>query len=207
MSDALFFHQKLDAFYPDEIVFLEFQNCFQTLISVILSAQTTDKQVNRIMGPLFSRYPDAGALAAASLQEVEQIIRSVGFYKIKAKNIIATAKMLEEQFDGQVPKTMKELLQLNGVGRKSANVVLGHCFQQPAIIVDTHFGRVVRRFGLTDSENPNIIEREIAKLLEPQYHYRFSMTANNHGRVFCHARKPDCLNCFLKDECPSADCV
>lgn len=198
---ALECHRILDDYYPEEIVFLEFENCFQTVISVALSAQTTDRQVNEIMGPLFSKYPDAAALAQASRSDVEQIIRPCGFYKVKANHIIEASKKMVAHFGGKVPSTMKELLSLNGIGRKSANVVLGHCYNQPAIIVDTHFGRVVHRLGLTESKNPDRIEKDIAAILEPEHQYRFSMTANNHGRVFCHSRKPDCKGCFLKAQC------
>lgn len=200
--DIMIDFQLLDEYYPKEIVFLEFENNFQTLISVVLSAQTTDKQVNSIMGPLFGRFPDAQSLAFADQKTIEDIIKPVGFYKVKAAHIINASKRMVEFYDSKVPDNMKDLLSLNGVGRKSANVVLGHCYHKPAIIVDTHFGRVVRRLGLTEATNPDKVETEIVAQLEPQYQYRFSMTANNHGRVFCHARKPDCLNCFLRDICP-----
>lgn len=198
----LHYYDLLDQHYPQEIIFLEFKNPFETLISVILSAQTTDRQVNSIQPALFSHFPDAVALAKANLERVEQIIKPVGFFKVKAKNIIQTAKKLVEQFDSTVPNTMAALLTLPGVGRKSANVVLGHCFHQPAIIVDTHFGRVVFRLGLTDSKNPQKVEEDIASLLPVDKHYRFSMATNLHGREVCHSRKPDCEKCLLNPLCP-----
>lgn len=194
-------YHLLDLHYPKEIVFLEFKNPYQTLISVILSAQTTDRQVASIQEPLFSLYPTPDKLANASAAEVENIIRPVGFFKVKAKNIIGSAQMLVEHFGGEVPQTIDELLRLPGVGRKSANVVMGHCFNQPAIIVDTHFGRVVYRLGLTHSKNPQKVEEEIAFLLPASKHYRFSMAANLHGREICFARKPACEKCFLATLC------
>lgn len=186
---------------PSEIIFLEFRNPFETLISVILSAQTTDKQVNSIQGELFSSYPTAEKLAKADLAKVEQIIKPVGFFKTKAKNIILTAQKLVSDFNGQVPSTIEELITLNGCGRKSANVVVGHCFNAPAIIVDTHFGRVMLRLGLTKSKDPTVVEKEIKKIVEPKKQFRFSMSANLHGRLLCHARKPDCQNCYLQKLC------
>lgn len=198
---AKFIFKLLDAHYPKEIVFLEFKNPFQTLISVILSAQTTDRQVNAIQPALFSAYPDAKALSHATQTDVEEIIKPVGFFKTKAKNIIATATILEERYNGEVPSTIEELIRLPGCGRKSANVVVGHCFNQPAIIVDTHFGRVMLRLGLSDSKKPAVVETDIASLIEPKNRYRFSMSANLHGRKICHARTPECQECFLAKQC------
>lgn len=191
----------LDAHYPKEIIFLEFKNPYETVISVALSAQTTDRQVNSVIGELFSLYPDAFALAQGDVERIESIIRSVGFFKVKARNIVAAAKMLVADFNGEVPKTIEELILLPGVGRKSANVVVGHCFGVPAVIVDTHFGRVVRRLGLTVHESPEKVETDIRNLLLPQVQYRFSMTINAYGRDICHARNPQCGNCFLADLC------
>lgn len=191
----------LDNHYPKEIIFLDFKNPFQTLILVILSAQTTDRQVNTISGELFSRYPDAEALSKANVNEVEDIIRPVGFFKTKAKNIVATAGILVNQYGSKVPDSIEELVKLPGCGRKSANVVVGHCYNQPAVIVDTHFGRVTYRLGLTMSKDPAVVETDIRALVEPKNQYRFSMSVNLHGREICHARTPKCSECLLAGIC------
>jgi endonuclease-3 len=193
----------LDEQSPATIDFLEQSDAFELLVSAVLSAQTTDRQVNAVAPTLFSRYPDAFSLATADIEEVMAIIRSTGYYRVKAAHIIGLARMLVEHHDGMVPMEIQELVKLPGVGRKCANVVLGKLGGKPAIIVDTHFGRVVKRLGLTDSTNPNVVEREIAALLPSGQHYRFSMTVNLHGRRVCHARTPDCTSCFLCSLCPS----
>lgn len=186
------------------IRFLNSRDPFQFLISVILSAQTTDRQVNEVAVTLFSRYPDARALAHAESTDVKTIIRSTGFFNMKAKNIIACAQKLVSEFAGEVPQTMEALLTLPGVGRKTANCVLGDVFGKPAIIVDTHFSRVVQRLMLVDTSNPEEIELEIGKLISPSHQYRFSMTVNLHGRQTCHARKPVCASCTIRALCPTA---
>lgn len=180
---------------------LSYTNAFELLIAVVLSAQTTDAQVNKITPALFSRYPDSHALAGARQEEVEGLIHSTGFYRSKARNIIGASKVLVEDFGGRVPQTMEELVRIPGVGRKSAGVVLHHIFDKPAIIVDTHFGRVVRRLGLTAHEDPKRVEQDIAAQLDRAYWSEFSMTANLHGRALCHARKPRCSECFLLPWC------
>ena len=194
-------HDILDQTSPDTITFLTQTNPFRLLISVILSAQTTDRQVNEVATALFDRYPTAYDLAQAEVEDVKQIIRSTGYYNAKSRNIITTSQVLVERFDGQVPLSMELRVTLPGVGRKTANVILGQLADQPAIIVDTHFARVVKRIGLTSSSNPEVIEREVASLLPPEFHYRFSMTINLHGRQICHARKPACDSCQLTDWC------
>ena len=171
------------------------------MISVILSAQTTDRQVNLVNGNLFSKYPKPADLALADQLDVEKIIKSTGFFHAKARNIIGAAKVIHTEFDDGIPDSMHDLLKLPGVGRKSANVVLGAVYNKPAIIVDTHFGRVVRRIGLCAARNPDKIEKEIGLLLAPEFQYRFSMTVNNHGRAVCHARKPECRQCALLTYC------
>ena len=191
----------LDKIYPEKIEFIQFENNYQLLITVILTAQTTDKQVMKISPKLFKKYPCPDLLASAQQKDVEEIIRSTGFYKAKASNIIKTASILVEKYEGKVPKNMEELLQFPGIGRKSANVVLGTVFSQPAIIVDTHFKRVVFRLGLTDNTDPEKIEYDIKKLLQDNKQYRFSMTINYHGRSVCLSRRPDCLNCRLYNYC------
>ncbi len=191
----------LDKHYNQQRVLLKYSNPFELLIGVILSAQTTDRQVNEISESLFSTFPDAAALSQAQSESVEEIIRSTGFFRQKAKSIIGAAKKLVEDYDGEVPATMEDLLTLPGVGRKSANVVLGNIYQQPAIIVDTHFSRVVQRLGLTSAKNPEKIESQLKELLIPEHQTRFSMTVNYYGRDVCFARNPDCGNCSLKQLC------
>ena len=196
-------YQILNRLSPANISFLTRTDSFQLLISVIMSAQTTDRQVNEVASVLFERYPTPQDLAQADIESVKTIIRSTGFYNTKAKNIIGTAKDLVERFNATVPLEMKDLITLPGVGRKTANVIIGQIAQKPAIIVDTHFARVVQRVGLTTSKDPEGIEKEVAKLLPPQQHYRYSMTVNLHGRQICHARKPLCFICPIAQWCAS----
>ncbi|MBJ2356516.1 MAG: endonuclease III [Sphaerochaeta sp.] len=199
---ASLIYERLDTLLPKDIQFLEQRDPFRFLISVILSAQTTDRTVNAVVRTLFTHYPDAPSLAKASREDVEEIIFPTGFYRNKAKNIIACAQALG---DGGLPETMEELVKLPGVGRKTASCVLGDIYGKPAIIVDTHFGRVVNRLGLVSTKDPEKIEREVASLLDPRFHYRFSMTANLFGRTTCHAKKPSCEDCPFSDVCPSRD--
>ncbi|MDA3950394.1 MAG: endonuclease III [Spirochaeta sp.] len=190
--------------YPDTPSMLSYRSPFELLIGVILSAQTTDDQVNAATPALFARFPDAAALAAAEPAEVEALIHSVGFFRQKAKSIVATAQMLVDEFDGRVPDSMEDLTRLRGVGRKSAGVILLHVYDTPAIIVDTHFGRVVRRLGFSTAAEPGRLERDVAAVLPPEYWNSASMRLNYHGRRFCFARKPDCAGCPVSDLCPSA---
>jgi endonuclease-3 len=191
--------------YKNPVGFLNYRNSFELLISVILSAQTTDRQVNEISNKLFACYPDAGALAAARQSHVEEIIHSTGFYRQKAKNIIACAQRLVENFNSEVPATMEALVSLAGVGRKSASVVLGAVYGKPVIIVDTHFKRVCTRLGLTHSSNPEKIEIELKEIVPEEIQYDFSMLINRHGREYCKAKKPDCVHCPLRNICPQAE--
>ena len=194
-------YKALSSSFPKPEPGLRTESCFELLISVILSAQTTDAQVNQVTGPLFSRFPDARALADASQDEVEKIIYTTGFYRVKAKNIRSAAGFLLDQFNGVVPSTIKELITIPGVGRKSANVIIGHCFGKPAIIVDTHFSRVVRRIGLTGEKNPEKIERLMKELLPEKIQYTFSMFLYLHGQSVCKARKPACPDCAIREYC------
>ena len=193
--------EKLDRLYPEKIEFLEYENNYQLLITVILTAQTTDRQVMRVTPELFRKYPDPSSLGSAIQEDVEAIIKSTGFFKVKASNIIKTASMLAEKYNCVVPDKIEELVELPGVGRKSANVVIGTLFSKPAVIVDTHFKRVVKRFGLTENSSPDKVETDIKKILPEEMQYRFSMTANLHGRAVCHARKPECGNCRVSEYC------
>lgn len=200
---ALHTFEILDTTSPPDITFLTQTDPFRLLVSVTLSAQTTDRQVNEVASVLFERYPTVASLAYADIDSVKEIIRSTGYFNAKAKNIIGTAKALIEKHGGDVPFSMEELVKLPGVGRKTASVIIGQLDNQPAIIVDTHFGRVVRRLGLTDATEPERVEREVAKLLPPEHHYRYSMIVNLHGRQICHARRPQCDLCQLAPYCKS----
>ncbi|HZJ87686.1 MAG TPA: endonuclease III [Sphaerochaeta sp.] len=192
----------LDELSSQEIQFLDERDPFRFLISVILTAQTTDRIVNIVTKDLFAAYPDAESLANADPKAVEEIVYPTGFYRAKAKNIIAAAQQL---VGVPVPDTMEELVQLPGVGRKTASCVLGDIYGKPAIIVDTHFNRVVNRLGLVDEKDPVKVELAIAALLPPEMQYRFSMTANLWGRTICLARKPGCEECAIGHLCPSRD--
>ncbi len=195
-------HQRLIEHYDPNASLLHYRNAFELLIAVSLSAQTTDNQVNQVTPLLFERFPDPHAMAAAEQKDVEEIIHSTGFYKNKAKNCIGAAKILAERFSAKVPHTMEELVQIPGIGRKSAGVILHHIYGQPAIIVDTHFGRVINRLAMSSSKNPGIIEKDVSRLIPPELWSSWSMTANLHGRALCHARNPQCNSCFLQDLCP-----
>ena len=200
-SKAVLIADTLDSHYPPEIQFLHFKNSFELLIAVILSAQTTDEQVMRVVPALFAKFPTPEKMAKADIPVLEKLIHATGFFHAKAKNIKATSQKLIELYGGVVPDTIEELIKLPGVGRKTANVVVGTLFDKPAVIVDTHFKRVTYRLGLTKNTEPDKVEADIRKLLPPEKQYRFSMTANLHGRECCHARKPECDACLLKDLC------
>jgi endonuclease-3 len=187
--------------YRDLEPLIDYKNCYELTVAVILSAQTTDNQVNRVTSELFERFPGPRKLAAADPEEIEEIIRPVGFYKNKTRHILGAAQKIVEDFGGKTPEVMENLLELPGIGRKSANVIRGFCFGKPAIIVDTHFMRVVRRIGLTDSKNPDVIEGHIADLLPEAEWTDFTMRINRHGRTRCTARKPDCPRCPVREVC------
>jgi len=194
--------KRLISAYQGVESFVDYSNHFQLLIAVILTAQTTDAQVNRITPELFRQFPDAESLGAAPLSVLEGLVHSTGFFRMKAKNIKACASALIENFNSQIPKTIDELVTLPGVGRKTANVVVGHAFGQPSVAVDTHFGRVAYRLGLTNQKDPVKVEREIKSRISPDLQSDVSFSANAHGRAVCHARKPQCQGCFLDDLCP-----
>ncbi len=196
--------ERLHAIYPDTPSMLNYRTPFELLVGVILSAQTTDEQVNSVLPRLFERYPDAHALAGADIHEVEQIIRSVGFFRQKAKSIVDTATLLVAEHGGAVPDSMETLTRLRGVGRKSAGVILLHVYDVPAIIVDTHFSRLVQRLGFSGARDPGKLERDVAAVLPREYWNSASMRLNYHGRRFCFARKPACRECVLSDICPAA---
>ncbi|NCD04729.1 MAG: endonuclease III [Spirochaetia bacterium] len=192
-------YEILDKNSKDNIVFLDRKDPFQFLISVILSAQTTDKMVNIVTVELFEKYKNAKQLANANYDEVCNIIKPTGFYKVKAKNIINCAKALTNK---EVPNNIDELIKLPGVGRKTANCVIGDIYHQGAVIVDTHVKRVLNRLNVVNEKDPTKIEMKVRNLLEEKYLYRFSMTVNLHGRECCHSRKPNCDSCVLNSFCP-----
>lgn len=193
----------LARYYPDAHCALDYKNPEQLLIATILSAQCTDERVNQVTKILFQEYPDLPALAKATAKQIETIIRSTGFYKNKAKNIKATAQFLTKNYDGKVPPDLDVLVQLPGVGRKTANVVMGNSFQIPTgVVVDTHVGRLSRRMGLTKEADPKKVEMVLQKKIEKKNWIMFSHWLIWHGRKVCKARKPQCQTCFLDDLCP-----
>ncbi len=193
--------------YPctqDEMNFLKFRNPFELLIMTILSAQTTDITINGLWDELFTAYPDAAALARAELSDVERIIHSTGYYRTKTKNIIGTAKMLEENFGGVVPKTIEELITLPGVGRKTANIVTNHAFHETyGIAVDTHVGRLSQRIGFTKHTDPDKIEKDLMELFSKKWWNEINYLLIRHGRAVCTAKKPDCTKCIISHNCQS----
>ena len=192
----------LDDEYPERESLLDYSNPFELMVAVSLSAQTTDAAVNRVTPVLFRRWPDAESLAQAPLSELEEVVHSLGFFRQKAKNLVGASQRILSKFKGEVPSSMNDLTSLPGVGRKSANVIRGHLWGKPGIIVDTHFGRVCRRLGLTTSKDPVKVEKEIGEMVALERQHAFSMTANFHGRRYCHARKPLCEDCPLSPLCP-----
>jgi endonuclease-3 len=195
--------RRLEKQFPNPETELEHHNAFQLLIATILSAQCTDARVNQVTPILFQRYPTPADLAKADREELESIIRPTGFFKSKAKNILGSAKAIVERFGGEVPQKMEELVTLPGVGRKTANVVLGSAFGQPAIVVDTHVRRVANRLKFTQSEDPDQIEIDLGKLISKEGWTIGAHQLLLHGRYMCVARRPRCLECPLFDLCPA----
>jgi endonuclease-3 len=189
--------------YPYVVPELDFENPFELLVATVLSAQTTDVKVNQVTPVLFSRWPDAVALAAAPADEVMDIVRPTGFYKTKAANIQQLSRRLVAEHHGEVPADLDYLVTLPGVGRKTAFVVLGNAFGYPGLTVDTHFGRLARRFAWTQQTDPVAVEAEIAELFEPSDWTMLSHHLIFHGRRVCHAKKPACGACPVADLCPS----
>ena len=195
--------RELALIHPDAHCELDFTNAFELLVATVLSAQTTDKMVNKVTPTLFARYPDAVALAGADREVLETILKPTGFFRAKANSVLGLSQALVERFDGEVPPRMADLVTLPGVGRKTANVVLGNAFGVPGLTVDTHFGRLVRRFGWTEEEDPVKVEAEIAQLVPKREWTDFSHRVIFHGRRVCHAKKAACGACGLGRWCPS----
>lgn len=189
--------------YPYAHAELDFRSPFELVVATVLSAQTTDVTVNQITPLLFARYPDARSLAEAEPAELEAIIKPTGFFRAKARSLMALGTRLVDEFDGEVPGRLEDLVTLPGVGRKTANVVLGNAFGIPGITVDTHFGRLARRFGWTDSDDPVKVESDVAELFEPRDWTMLSHRVVFHGRRVCHSRKPACGACAVANWCPS----
>jgi endonuclease-3 len=187
---------------PSPKMELDHRSPWELLVATILSAQCTDQRVNQITPSLFQRYRQPAELAAANLPELEQLIRSTGFFKNKAKHLVACGKAVTERFGEQVPHTMEELITLPGVGRKTANVLLGNAFGQPSIVVDTHVKRVAKRLGLTRSDNPDLVEQDLQQLVPKSQWTAVSQRLLLHGRYICLARNPQCRTCPLYRHCP-----
>ena len=195
--------QRLKELYPAATE-LSFQSPFQLLIATILSAQTTDKMVNLVTPNLFSRYPTAIDLAGADPADVEAIVKATGFYRVKARRIIAASRALVELFDGVVPATMEDLLKIPGIGRKTANVILGAGFSQPGFAVDTHVIRLTNLIKLVSTRDPVKIEQQVTSMVPPEEWTGLSLRLILHGRRVCIARRPRCEECILNDFCPSS---
>jgi endonuclease-3 len=194
--------RKLAELYPESRPALEFSSPLQLLIATILSAQCTDARVNQVTPALFARYPDAASFAGAEPKELHQLIKSTGFYRNKARNIMLCCRQLLERHGGEVPNNMAELVLLAGVGRKTANVVLGNAFAVPGIPVDTHVGRLSRRMGLTENTNPVKIERDLMAVIPAKSWSAFALQMMSHGRRTCKSRRPRCAECALAALCP-----
>ena len=189
--------------YPYAHCELDFENPLQLLVATVLSAQTTDVMVNKVTPQLFARYPDAAALAGADREAMEALLKPTGFFRAKTNSVMKLGAELVERFDGEVPPRMKDLVTLPGVGRKTANVVLGNAFGIPGITVDTHFGRLVRRFGWTAEEDPVKVESAVGALIPRKEWTMLSHVLIFHGRRTCHAKKPACGACPVARLCPS----
>lgn len=197
-------NRRLAQEYPNARCALDYDSPLQLLIATVLSAQCTDERVNSVTPELFARYPEAADYAFAQRSDLERILRPLGFQRAKAGHLVGIGEKLVADFQGEVARTVKELTSLPGVGRKTALVVLGNAFGIPGLTVDTHFGRLMQRLGLTGEKTPVKIERDIAKLVPEEEWTMFSHRVIFHGRQVCHARTPECDACVLWDMCPAA---
>ena len=202
-GQALKIYRILTRTYPDVKCELDFSNPLQLLIATVLSAQCTDKRVNQVTPVLFKKYKNVAAFAGAKQSDLEEIIHPLGFFRSKAKSVKGLAIKIVEEFDGEVPGNLESLVTLPGVGRKTANVVLGDAFDIPGITVDTHFGRLSRRFGWSKSQDPVKVEMEVGALIPEKEWTNLSQRMIWHGRRICHSRKPACGACPLSKICPS----
>jgi len=202
-KEARVLYRALSKRYPDAHCELDFTTPFQLLIATVLSAQCTDKLVNKVTPALFNRYKTPKAFAGSNIAELEELIHSTGFYHAKARNLQGLAQRLVEEYNSIVPSSIEDLTSLPGVGRKTANVVRGHAFDIPGITVDTHFGRLSRRFGWSRSEDPVKVEHEVGALIPEKEWTNLSQRMIWHGRRICHARKPACGACPLAKICPA----
>ncbi|UQZ90042.1 endonuclease III [Deltaproteobacteria bacterium Smac51] len=191
-----------DEYYPEAGCSLEFHDPFQLLAATILSAQCTDERVNRTTPGLFRRFPDARSMAQADPEELEEIIKPCGFYHNKAKSLLGMSQKVTEEYGGRIPETLEELVKLPGVGRKTANVVLGNAFGVPGLTVDTHLGRVSRRLGLSASQDPEKVEADLAAVIPRERWTLFSHQAIHHGRALCRSQRPLCHECPFFKSCP-----
>lgn len=194
-------HDYLCQTYGDTLCTLTYENPFELLVSACLAAQCTDARVNMVTPALFAKYPTVKAFAEADTADVEEIIRSTGFFRNKAKNIVACANVLIDRFDGKVPDNMEDLLSLPGVGRKIANLLLGDVFGKPCIVVDTHCKRITGLLGLTKNTDPAKIEVDLKKIVDPEYGSLFCHQLVEHGRNICIARRPQCSICGMNTVC------
>ena len=196
-------YRKLSKNYPNVRCELDYNSPFQLLVATVLSAQCTDKRVNQTTPALFKKYPTAKKMSGADIKDIQRLVKSTGFYRAKAKNIKGLSNQIMDDFAGKVPNKLEELIQLPGVGRKTANVVLGHAFGIPGITVDTHFGRLSRRFGWSKNLDPVKVEFEVGELITQKEWTNLSQRMIWHGRRVCHSRKPACGACALAKLCPS----
>jgi endonuclease III len=202
---ALEILRRLQLHYPEATCSLDYETPVQLLVATILSAQCTDERVNIVTPKLWQRFPDAPSMAYAELAELEELVRSTGFYRNKAKNIQGACRKIVEEFDGEVPNEMDKLLSLPGVARKTANVTLAHAYGIiVGVTVDTHVKRISYLWGLSKHTDPIKIEQDLMKLLPQPAWEQYSIMSIYHGRAVCNARKPDCVNCQFADICPSA---
>lgn len=204
-STAEALYKVLVPLWPDSGSALRYGSCFELLVAVILSAQCTDEQVNKVTPKLFAAYPEPGLLAGAARGDVEALVRTTGFFRAKAGNIMATAAMIVDLYGGLVPDTIEELVKLPGVGRKTANLIVSVCYGKPGIVVDTHVLRTARRLGLAPTDDPAKSERMLGASLPESKWTAFSYALNRHGKHVCRARKPLCASCPVATLCPSAD--
>ena len=202
-SQAKAVYRILTKTYPNIRCELDFKNPLQLIVATVLSAQCTDKRVNKVTPALFRKYKNAKALAGADIADIEDLVFQTGFYHAKARHIKGLATKIIREFDGEVPSTLEELITLPGVGRKTANVVLGHAVDIPGITVDTHFGRLSRRFGWTTEKDPVKVEKIVGELIPQKEWTNLSQRMIWHGRRICHSRKPACGACPMAKICPS----